>query len=74
MLMTGKDQAARLQFQPYSFRVLSPGDYVLCAVTGVRIPLDDLRYWSIDRQEPYADAVASTQSELKARKERGLPL
>jgi len=74
MLMTGKDQAARLHYLPYSFRVLSPGDYVLCAVTGVRIALDDLRYWSIDRQEPYVDAVASTQAELKARKERGLPL
>lgn len=73
MLMSGKDQPARLHYMPYSFRVLSPGDHVVCAVTGRKILLDDLRYWSIERQEPYADAVASTQAEIAWRKERGLP-
>jgi hypothetical protein len=51
----------------YSFRVLQAGDHVVCAVTGQKIPLDDLRYWSIARQEPYASAEASAQAELKAR-------
>ena len=73
MLMHGKDQAAKLHYMPYSFRVLSPGDYVLCAVTGARILLDDLRYWSIVRQEAYIDADASTQAEVKWRREQGLP-
>lgn len=73
MLMSGKDQPARLHYMPYSFRVLSPGDHVVCAVTGRKILLDDLRYWSIERQEPYADAVASTQAEIAWREERGLP-
>ncbi len=73
MLMSGKDQAARLHYMPYSFRVLTPGDYVLCAVTGQRIALDDLRYWSIERQEPYANAEASTQAEVQWRKAQGLP-
>lgn len=75
MLMSGsKDQPARLHYMPYSFRVLSAGDYVLCAVTGQKIALDDLRYWSIVRQEPYASAEASTMAEIKYRKEQGLPL
>lgn len=74
MLMTGKGQPAKLHYMSYSFRVLSPGDYVLCAVTGRHIPLDDLRYWSITRQEAYADAEASAKAELAARKAQGLPL
>ncbi|MGD9811418.1 MAG: DUF2093 domain-containing protein [Sphingobium sp.] len=72
MLMHGKDQPARLHYMPYSFRVVAPGDFVVCAATGQKILLDDLRYWSIERQEPYVDAEASTQAELKWRKERGL--
>tara|TARA_R110000787_G_scaffold160036_3_gene273793 strand:- start:439 stop:663 length:225 start_codon:yes stop_codon:yes gene_type:complete len=74
MLMTGKDGPARLHYMSYSFRMLSPGDYVVCAVTGQRILLDDLRYWSIVRQEAYVNAEASTQAEIAWRKEQGLPL
>jgi hypothetical protein len=46
--------------------VLSNGDHVICAVTGARIPLHELRYWSVDRQEAYVDAEASLQAEKKA--------
>jgi hypothetical protein len=59
MLMNGAGKPARLHYLPGTFRVLSSGDHVLCAVTGVRIPLQELRYWSVARQEPYADATAS---------------
>lgn len=65
MLMSSGDRIAWLHYMAYSFRVLTPGDHVLCAVTGQRIALDDLRYWSIARQEAYASAEASTQAELK---------
>jgi len=67
MLMSNSDRIARLHYMPYSFRVLQAGDHVLCAVTGQKIALEDLRYWSIARQEPYASAQASVQAELKAR-------
>ena len=66
MLMSGSGRAARLHYLPGTFRVLSNGDHVICAVTGVRIPLHELRYWSVDRQEPYVDAEASLQAEKKA--------
>ncbi|HUD91989.1 DUF2093 domain-containing protein [Sphingobium sp.] len=66
MLMSNRDRVARLHYMPYSFRVLQAGDHVLCAMTGQRIALEDLRYWSIARQEPYASAEASAQAELKA--------
>jgi hypothetical protein len=41
--------------------VLKHGSFVICAVTGVRIALEDLKYWSVDRQEAYADAKAAHQ-------------
>jgi len=40
-------------------QVMSPGDFVRCAVTGRTIPLDELRYWSVERQEAYIDAATS---------------
>jgi hypothetical protein len=72
MLMSTTNAPAKLHYMPYSFRVVSAGDYVICAETGAHILLDDLRYWSIERQEPYADADASTRAEVKARLAKGL--
>ena len=45
---------AQLQYLDGDFRVISPGTYVRCAVTDTRIPLDELKYWSVDLQEAYA--------------------
>jgi hypothetical protein len=56
MLMSNTARAARLHYMANGFRVLTPGDHVVCAVTGERIPLDELRYWSVVRQEPYRSA------------------
>ncbi|PTS87486.1 hypothetical protein DBR17_05885 [Sphingomonas sp. HMWF008] len=60
MLMSNTDRAARLHFMANGFRVLSPGDHVVCASSGMRIALDDLRYWSVARQEAYASAALAT--------------
>ena len=49
---------------PNGFRPLSAGDHVLCAVTGEAIPLDELRYWSVEKQEPYATAQISAHAHL----------
>jgi hypothetical protein len=45
--------------------VLANGDHVTCAVTGQQIPLDRLRYWSVERQEPYASPEAAMKAEGK---------
>ena len=58
---------ARLHYLPGSFRVLAQGDYVLCAVTGARIPLNALRYWSHELQEAYASAEAAAKRYAEAR-------
>ena len=66
MLMRGAGKTARLQYLPSTFRVLSDGDHVICAVTGAVVPLHELRYWSVARQEPYAAAEASLRAEQKS--------
>ena len=66
MLMTQSGRLARLHYLPGTFRVLSHGDHVLCAVTRQPIPLADLKYWSVERQEAYASAQASLEAEGKA--------
>ena len=45
---------AQVQYLDGDFRVISPGTYVRCAISDVRIPLDELKYWSVDLQEAYA--------------------
>jgi hypothetical protein len=62
MLMSNSDRAARLHYMANGFRVLSPGDHVVCAATGHRIALEDLRYWSVARQEAYATAAAASEA------------
>ncbi len=61
MLMSSGEKEAKLAYGPNSFRVMRPGQYVLCAVSGVQVPLEELRYWSVDLQEPYASAETATQ-------------
>ena len=64
MLMSSKIKVARLHYLANSFRILTAGDHVVCAVTGQAIALDELRYWSVVKQEPYVSAEASTRAAL----------
>ena len=50
---------AEVKYLDGDFRVLRPGAFVRCAITGTPIPLEELKYWSVERQEAYAgpDAV-----------------
>jgi hypothetical protein len=52
---------AEVRYQHGDFRVMRPGAFVRCAVTGTPIPLEELKYWSVDRQEPYATPAAALQ-------------
>lgn len=53
---------AELRYLDGDYMVVKPGSFVRCAITGKAIPLDELFYWSVDRQEPYADAVIANQA------------
>lgn len=68
----GAHGEARVRFLDGEFQVTSPGEYVRCAVTGEHIPLQDLRYWSVELQEAYATPEASLKRyrELRAGKIR----
>ena len=60
--MSNTDRVARLHYMANGFRVLTPGDHVACAGSGHRIALEDLRYWSVERQEAYATAAAAAEA------------
>ena len=51
---------AKLRYLDGEYDVIVAGGYVVCAVTGTQIPLDALRYWSVDLQEAYASPDAAT--------------
>lgn len=65
MLMTS-DKAATLVYGPNAFRVVRPGHFVLCALSGEQIPLEALTYWSVERQEAYASAQMATRALLES--------
>ena len=61
MLMSSSDRPATLFYQPNGFRVLSPGNHVICAMSGEKVALEALRYWSVERQEAYASPDFATK-------------
>ena len=73
MLLNRTDRAApmpgeaEVKYLDGDFRVVRPGTFVRCAVTGASIPLEELRYWSVDLQEAYAGPAAA----LKRMQEKG---
>lgn len=60
---------AEIKYLDGDFRVVRPGAFVRCAVTGVPIPLEELKYWNVELQEPYAtpEAVLQRQQERRAK-------
>ena len=65
----GGGREARIRYLDGDFQVQAPGAFVRCAITGDSIPLDELRYWSVARQEAYVNAAASLERELQHRPE-----
>jgi len=44
---------AKIKYLPNNFQVIEPGDYVICAVSGKSISLENLNYWNVELQEAY---------------------
>ncbi|MDR3471324.1 MAG: DUF2093 domain-containing protein [Devosia sp.] len=53
---------AVIRYLDGDYVVLKPGSYVRCAISGRPIPLDELSYWNVDRQEAYVDATAALEA------------
>ncbi len=63
-----KGGEAEVTYLDGDFRIVKPGAFVRCAVTGVSIPLEELKYWSVDLQEAYATPEAVSQRHYLERK------
>jgi hypothetical protein len=61
----GLKNEAKVRYLDGEFEVVSPGDYVSCAVSGKPVSLADLKYWSVDLQEAYASAEFALQRHLE---------
>ncbi len=51
---------AKVHYGDNEITILRQGNFVLCAVSGERIPLDQLRYWNVDLQEAYRGPQEAT--------------
>ncbi len=59
------NKLAKLKFLPNNFEIIEEGDYVECAISGKKIPLENLNYWNVDEQEAYYSFVeASAKKEI----------
>ena len=44
---------AKIKYLPNNFEVIQDGDYVICAISGKKISLENLTYWNVENQEAY---------------------
>ena len=51
---------AKIKYLPNNFQIIQEGDYVVCAVSGKNIRLDELNYWNVDLQEPYYSYIEAS--------------
>ena len=51
---------AKLKYLPNNFEILDNGDYVICAISGKKISLEDLTYWNVNKQEAYYSYVEAS--------------
>ena len=51
---------AKIKYLPNNYQVIEDGDYVICAISGKKIPLEKLTYWNVDLQEPYFSFVEAS--------------
>tara|TARA_B100000683_G_scaffold222989_1_gene220677 strand:+ start:640 stop:831 length:192 start_codon:yes stop_codon:yes gene_type:complete len=51
---------AKIKYLPNNFEIIEEGDHVVCAISGKKIPLDQLNYWSVDYQEAYFSYIEAS--------------
>ncbi len=44
---------AKIKYLANNYQIIEPGDYVICAVSGKKIKIENLNYWNTELQEPY---------------------
>tara|TARA_B110001452_G_C15179717_1_gene409770 strand:- start:484 stop:672 length:189 start_codon:yes stop_codon:yes gene_type:complete len=53
---------AKLKYKHNSYDIIEEGDFVLCAISGKKIPLNQLNYWNVDLQEAYFSPLEVNES------------
>lgn len=71
MMERGVHGLAVLRYLDGEYQVITPGAFVICAVTGAHIPLEELRYWNVDQQEAYVDATAAHKRFVELMRAKG---
>ena len=56
---------AKLKFNPNNFEIIEEGDFVICAISGKKISLNNLNYWNVDLQEAYFSYLEANQKRNK---------
>ena len=56
---------AKLRYLPNNFKIIEQGDHVVCAISGKKIPIENLNYWNVDLQEAYYSYVEAAQKRDK---------
>ena len=59
------NKLAKLKYLPNNFDIMEEGDHVICAVSGKKIPLQNLNYWNVDEQEAYFSYVEASVKKEK---------
>ena len=54
------NKLAKLKYLPNNFEIIEEGDHVICAVSGKKISLQNLNYWSVDKQEAYFSYIEAS--------------
>ena len=59
---------AKIKYLPNNFEIIENGDYVVCSISGKKIPLEKLNYWNVELQEPYYSYLEASQKRESKKK------
>ncbi len=59
---------AKLIFKHNYFEIVEEGEYVLCAISGKEIQLQDLNYWNVELQEAYFSPIEANKRFITQKK------
>ena len=63
-----ENKLAKLKYLPNNFEILENGDYVICAISGKKILIENLTYWNVDEQEAYYSYAEASIKKEKQKK------
>ena len=60
---------AKIKYLANNYQIIEPGDYVICAVSGKKIKIENLNYWNVELQEPYFSYVEAFKKREELKKD-----